>query len=163
MVQVLSVRGKRSVTMEVNVDADRFARWTRTLTDREPLSRRGLSGLAAGTVAALTLTRDGAAKKKKKCPAKPGRVVCPAGADYCTDETTWYCGRDCACATGTSATICAPLNVEVCLGCLTDAECVSQTGPGSVCAVTGTTFCSCGGESRICLPPCAQPIPVACS
>ena len=150
------------------MDTDRFDRLTQRLTAGGSLSRRGLSGLAA-TAAALTLNADAAAKKKKKKKKKPirdaskCRPVCPQGADYCTDDPFWSCGRGCACATGTSRTICAPLIVP-CIGCQTDAECDELTGPGSVCSVTGEgTFCDCNDLTRVCLPPCAEPIPVTCS
>jgi hypothetical protein len=100
------------------------------------------------------------AKKKKK---KTCAVACPAGADYCVDDPSWDCGLDCACATGTSRTICAPRRVSQCPDCSTDADCDSKTGPGSVCAATGVGSCECNGLSRVCLPPCQNPIPIRCS
>lgn len=160
------------------MDSDRFQRWTREFTDRGLLSRRGFSGLAAGATAAMVLAVDAEAKKKKKkkvktCPPPPTppstppptptcKVVCPAGADYCVDSTPWFCGRNCVCYTGTSRTICAEKNVPGCQACTTDAECDSKTGPGSACLATNA-FCACGGLPRVCVSPCANPIPIQCS
>src|SRR3954467_2097881 len=57
------------------VDSEQFDRWTQGLNTR--FSRRGLSSIAAGTMAALGLAATADAKKKKKKKKKPSPLVPP--------------------------------------------------------------------------------------
>jgi hypothetical protein len=83
--------------------------------------------------------------------------VCPAGAQFCTDENI-QCGSDCYCVTGKSrGTICGgPFTSLPCAECTADADCDSVTGPGSVCLdVVGECFCDTGPAiPTVCMPPC---------
>jgi hypothetical protein len=153
------------------VDRDQFDSLSRDVaTDR---TRRGLlralGGVGSGALASLgwsrfsTLTAE-AKKKKKKCATPTCQVACPTGADYCLDASVWFCGQQCGCAAGTTQTICAPLNVAECFECAADADCQNKTGPGSVCAKTNTANCNCDDiTTRVCLPPCDNPIPIQCA
>jgi hypothetical protein len=173
------------------METDRVERWIRLFAARVPLSRRGLGGLTAGALSAPALVDNATAKKKRKkkkttptltcppplpCPTCPTcttpatptcRTVCPQGADYCLDGATWGCGHDCGCATGSSRTICGRTILDGCIECTTDAQCEAEgpngTGPGSVCGHSDTGGCECDGKSRVCIPPCPNPIPIQCS
>jgi hypothetical protein len=85
-------------------------------------------------------------------------AVCPAGAQFCTDEPNIPCGSDCYCVTGKSrGTICGgPFSSAPCAPCEADADCDEVTGPGSVCLdVEGECFCDTGPVfPTACMPPC---------
>jgi hypothetical protein len=140
------------------LDAGRFDRIARLLSARQPFTRRGMSGIAAGTTASLALGSVAQGKKGKKCKKKKCKSFCPDGADSCADEVAFGCGLGCVCRTGTSRTICGEATLEECIPCEADADCDELTGKGSVCQEEVGT-CECEGEARVCVPPCAEPLP----
>ena len=77
---------------------------------------------------------------------------CPAGTDFCSDETFYLCGGPlCGCTTSLEGqTVCTDL-AGVCVDCATDAECTTALGQDAVCIPIGE-FCTCDtGETTACV------------
>ena len=150
------------------MDIDRFDRWT--LVQAERYSRRGLSRIGAGTLAALGFAIIEASdaeskknkkkkKKKKNTPASPpppnGSGACPAGQTTCsgacvdlaTDNAN--CGACAvACGAGTQCENRPPFGI-ICTFCGDPAEPCCR---GGVC-VAGLVCRDVGGGSFMCAPP----------
>jgi hypothetical protein len=171
------------------MDPGRFDRLARVLSARKLLSRRGMGGVAgttaslalAGALAHVLKPVEIEAKQNKKKQSgsenhknnsrrrKHGncrnndngencKSFCPEGTDSCADDVATGCGRGCVCRTGTSSTICGEAVLEECIPCEVDADCDAATGPGSVCQAE-VGGCECEGQPRVCVPPCAEPLP----
>ena len=122
------------------MDSEMFDRWTQGLNAR--LSRRGLSGIAAGTLATLSLTGTADAKKKKKKKKKPSPPVSPAPSPLPPTPTTSCQNLGTACG-NTAVCVCAldKTSTQICQNqfvppdgikfnnrpCISNANCVAGT------------------------------------
>jgi hypothetical protein len=94
---------------------------------------------------------------KCRCACKPGNSTCSQsvrqGCDVVFDDISGK-RRTCYCRAGSDATICGDVELASCVSCSTDADCVAETGPGSVCApAVGDCGCE-NGSPTTCVPPC---------
>jgi hypothetical protein len=131
------------------VDAERFDRWTQGLDTR--LSRRSLSGLAAGALATLGLGAAAVdAKKKNKKKKKKNKnnnnvpPIVPPGVNTTCQNLTTACGNTAICRCGLDKN-----SVQTCFDFVNPPNGVAFTdicqqnincGPGEVCLV-GANVC----------------------
>ncbi len=132
------------------MDAERFDRWTQGLDTR--LSRRSLSGIAAGALASLGLGAAAVdAKKKNKKKKKKNKnnnndapPVVPPGVNTTCQNLGTACGNTaiCACALDKNSvqTCVDTANPPNGIGFFDICQSNLNCGPGEVC-VTGANVC----------------------
>jgi hypothetical protein len=146
------------------MDGAQFDRLVKAVFRSPVLRRDAIKGLLGGGLA-VGLGRVGSGDTVAAVR------TCKAGKDAC-DATSRRkfrrarCGArgsGCYCETGTSATICARFGDPCSLTadtCQTDADCVAQTGEGSICnlfPVGGSCYCGEEGVQgfKSCMAPCS--------
>jgi hypothetical protein len=136
------------------VDAERFDRWTQGLDTR--LSRRSLSGLAAGALATLGLGAAAVDAKKKKKRKKKNKndnndipPVVPPGVNTTCNNLGTPCGNTAICqcrldkdSQQTCSNVAVPPNGINFVPCQSTINC----GPGQVC----------DAAANLCLSTCAN-------